>query len=250
MWTKIPHCSVTTSSGWLSFEEAIHKFKNCYADGIGFVFCEDDGLVGIDLDNVLNDDGSPDELAQPITSSANTYTELSPSRRGLHLYIKAQIPKGKKGRRIEIYTEKRFFTVTGHIPTFCERADVQNNQALADELYQYLTSREKAESLISPIIKRKSRFPSKSDREIINYIFSSSKDKKFQDLYNGEWQKYSFPSQSEADLSFFTKLMYWCQGDEQQAERVFKQSGLYRDKWERYDYKQRIIKKASKYYGN
>lgn len=142
IWTKMPHCKINDSSGWLSFEEAAHKYRYGYADGIGFVFHKDDGIAGIDLDGVIGDDGSVDELAQLITSKAGTFTELSPSRTGLHLYIKAQIPEGKRRGRIEMYPHGRFFTVTGHIPNFCSRSGVREHQKLANVLYKYLSHRE------------------------------------------------------------------------------------------------------------
>jgi len=248
LWTKMPHCKVNDSSRWLSFQEATYKYKSGYADGIGYVFHKDDEIVGIDLDGVIEANGEIDELAQVILSKANTFTELSPSQTGLHLYIKAQIPEGKRRGRIEMYSHGRFFTVTGHIPHSCEKRDVHGNQPLANVLFKYLTDNGNAKSLNKPQMKQPSY---KSDDFIINRIFTFSKDTKFKDLYNGKWQKYNeYPSQSEADCGFMQKLLYWTNGDEAQAERIFRKSGLYRIKSDRDDYIKNTLKKASKCYGN
>src|SRR5207247_8253601 len=41
-----------------------------------------------------------------------------------------------------------------------------------------------------------------------------------------------YPSQSEADLALAGILATYCGGDEQQIDRLFRKSGLYRDKWD------------------
>ena len=40
-------------------------------------------------------------------------------------------------------------------------------------------------------------------------------------------------SQSEADLAFCSHLAFWCGRDIAQMDRLFRHSGLYRDKWDR-----------------
>jgi len=91
------------------------------ADGIGFVFSEDDPYVGIDLDNCRNlETGEIATWARELIQLANTYSEVSPSGKGVKLWIKGRMP-GNKGKRndhyqtggIEMYPHYRFFTVTG-----------------------------------------------------------------------------------------------------------------------------------------
>lgn len=41
-----------------------------------------------------------------------------------------------------------------------------------------------------------------------------------------------FNSQSEADLSLCQTLAFWFNGDREKIDAVFRQSGLYRDKWD------------------
>ncbi|PLS86750.1 MAG: hypothetical protein CYG60_05595 [Actinobacteria bacterium] len=48
---------------------------------------------------------------------------------------------------------------------------------------------------------------------------------------------------SRADLALCSMLAFWT-GDEHQLDRLFRRSGLYREKWERADYRERTIRKA------
>lgn len=79
--------------------------------GIGFVFCPP--FVGIDLDNCVID-GTPNEYAAGVLKLfENTYAEWSPSGQGVHIICTGVIEKASKSSLREIYTERRFFTVTG-----------------------------------------------------------------------------------------------------------------------------------------
>jgi primase-polymerase (primpol)-like protein len=44
----------------------------------------------------------------------NSYTEISPSGTGVHIYTKAKLPStGRRKNNIEFYNSGRYFTVTG-----------------------------------------------------------------------------------------------------------------------------------------
>ena len=126
-WTKTPYnaktgkrASATSSRTWCPFEHALRAARERGYDGIGFVFSKTDGYVGIDLDDCLDDDGNPVREAQEILDKLDSYTEISPSRKGVKVWVRAALPDGK-GRRtkaegfgeIEMYDRGRFFTVTG-----------------------------------------------------------------------------------------------------------------------------------------
>jgi putative DNA primase/helicase len=71
----------------------------------------------------------------------------------------------------------------------------------------------------------------------------------FNTLMRGEWEKGKrYPSQSEADLALCTLLAYKHNGDEEKIDQEFRESGLYRDKWERDGYRESTIKKAIESY--
>ena len=53
--------------------------------------------------------------------------------------------------------------------------------------------------------------------------------KKFTRLWNGDIT--SFPSQNEAEATLYSILSFYCSGDMNQIDRLFKKSALYRPKW-------------------
>lgn len=88
-------------------------------DGIGFVFSSKDDYIGIDLDDCVDELGNVNFFAQKIINMLNSYTEYSPSNKGLHIICKAKLLKnqniGIKKNNIEIYNNDRFFTMTGNM---------------------------------------------------------------------------------------------------------------------------------------
>jgi hypothetical protein len=90
--------------------------------GYGFNEKESGGVVGIDIDNCI--DPQTHEIApwaKEIRDSLDSYTEQSISGKGLHILVKAAMPKGLNGETrqgihidpIEVYSGKRFFALTG-----------------------------------------------------------------------------------------------------------------------------------------
>lgn len=103
-------------SNWASFQTALQRWEasNGRLSGIGFVLTEADPFVGIDLDDCIDEEGNIAPWADAIVKRLNSYTEITPSGRGLRIFVKGKLPPG--GRRkgsIEMYDSKRFLTVTG-----------------------------------------------------------------------------------------------------------------------------------------
>ena len=78
------------------------------------------GLIGIDLDNAVDDEGKAKSEAQKIISRIPTYWEYSPSGKGFHGYVFGSLPQGHRTRKklgdgssLEVYSSNRYFTVTG-----------------------------------------------------------------------------------------------------------------------------------------
>ncbi|MCL2411494.1 MAG: hypothetical protein FWC97_07615, partial [Treponema sp.] len=79
--------------------------------------------------------------------------------------------------------------------------------------------------------------------DILDKIRSSRQGAKFSALFGGDASRYS--SHSEADQALCNILAWWLQGDFNEIDRYFRQSGLYRaDKWERNDYRTVTLEKA------
>lgn len=105
--------SVSDPGTWCSYREAK---ASGFGDGFGFVL--GDGVGGLDLDGVVDADGSLAEAARTLLDALPaTYTEVSPSGRGLHVFgLMPERPGrvvGFAGIKVEIYSKGRFFTVTG-----------------------------------------------------------------------------------------------------------------------------------------
>lgn len=106
---------------WAAVETAIEMRRHHaeHVNGIGFVFSPDDPYTGIDLDNIWQSDA--DEGAEwgmrVLERFGDTYSEASPSDKGVKIWCKAKALRcGRWNIRagaIEVYSEKRFFTVTG-----------------------------------------------------------------------------------------------------------------------------------------
>ena len=122
---KVPFSPVTGAPAkagqpvtWARFEDAVNACSN--HDGIGFEFNNND-IVGIDLDKVLDADGTLLPEAAGIVEIMDSYTEISPSGRGLHIFVKGDVPaSGRRKGFIEVYKAGRYFTVTGNVLRHCE----------------------------------------------------------------------------------------------------------------------------------
>jgi putative DNA primase/helicase len=99
---------------WSTFQEALEAYENGEYAGIGFVFSSADPYTGIDLDNCVDGDGEIALWALEIVRYFDSYTELSATGTGLHVIIQGEVPNRRKGD-VEVYSSKRFFTVTGHV---------------------------------------------------------------------------------------------------------------------------------------
>jgi len=101
-------------ANWGSFEQAVTALRRYRLDGIGMVLSEEDSLVGVDLDGCLDDAGTVAPWAQDIIAALDSYTERSPSGRGLRLFAFGGLPPGRrKVGDLELYDASRFLTVTG-----------------------------------------------------------------------------------------------------------------------------------------
>ena len=133
--TKVPYqidgtpAKSNAPDTWATFADALSVLRRGGYEGIGFVFHENDGIVGIDLDGCRNPDtGQIENWAKDIISRVNSYTEVSPSGSGVKIFACGTSPfrsgknknlpqfksHGEKEAGIEIYDKGRFFAVTGH----------------------------------------------------------------------------------------------------------------------------------------
>ena len=154
MQATIPFpASSTNPATWSSFEEAVAAVQQGHYDYIGFVF-NDNGIVGIDIDDGYTEDGFISQLAFDITSQSYSYTEESKSGRGFHIFVKGDIPfKGRNNLAgVEMYKTGRFFIMTGNM--VLPYTSVNENQRLLDYIVKeyFPETRERKTTTVTPRI--------------------------------------------------------------------------------------------------
>jgi putative DNA primase/helicase len=97
-----------------TFEAACAHLGRGRYDGLGFAFLPGDGLVGIDIDNAVDDDGVVSERCSAIVAACNSYAEYSPSGRGVHIICAGEVESFRENSiGLEVYSGRQFFTMTG-----------------------------------------------------------------------------------------------------------------------------------------
>jgi hypothetical protein len=248
--TKVPYspttgrrASSTNPQTWTGYPEALRACKEHGYGGIGFVFTPEDGLCGVDLDGCLDPEtGEVEDWAQEVIDELNSYTEVSPSGTGVHVLVRATLPEGRNRKgRFEAYDRGRYFTVTG------ERlaGTPQTIESRQDELRSVVRRVFGEEGKNGHEVPGEATEPvdnGLSDNEIIEKALGASNGEKFRRLWAGDPSGYT--STSEADQALCSLLAFWTGPDSGRVDALFRQSGLYREKWERADYRDRTISKA------
>lgn len=112
------HAKSNDPATWSEFRQAaMHLQQHPELAGVGYVFSEKDPFCGIDLDECRNPEtGEISERAKSVLDQFTTYSEISPSQKGIKVFLQGKLPgKGVSDHNggIEIYDRGRFFTVTG-----------------------------------------------------------------------------------------------------------------------------------------
>ena len=241
--TKVPYnprtgamAKTNDPSTFADFNTAMKSYAIGGWDGIGYRVSE--GIGAIDIDHCIREDGSLNDVAASILGIFSTaYFERSPSGTGLRGFFKLSpdfaydktvyyINNRKHG--LEVYlpgTTNRFVTVTGDM--FRAGTVTQDDAALKAALDTFMKRTTKTTSAFkgSPV----SYF---TDEQVIKHASESKSGDKFTALYAGNWEE-GYDSQSDADMAFVSMLCFWCGCVEEQIDRIFRSSGLMRDKWDR-----------------
>ena len=256
--TKMPVCaatgrmaSSTDPSTWCSFEQAVAAVGDRGAAGVGFVFAPDRAYTGLDLDHVLHDGVLEDEYRW-VVDAADTYTEVSPSGDGLHLYFRGSKPEGAERCRrgpVEMYDHDRFFTVTG-VP-FGKPKAVAARPDVVEKAYRMwvepdceraqptLASALAAPSASLPVAQRAGGGVSNgggetnelSDDDLVRRMRASRNGAEIGALLDGDMAAQG-NDHSAADMALCNHLAFWCGGDAARMDRIFRGSGLMRGKWD------------------
>lgn len=271
--TKVPYSPVTGNraksndpSTWGTIDAAERMMRDradLGLDGIGIML--GDGLIGIDMDHVIDADGQILPAAAKIINALDTYTELSPSGTGIHLLVKADGEyTGKHGSDIfkdaagtagaamhadiEMYPGGRYFTLTGK--PYGDLRPIAERTNTLDSLCERLWPKPKKDT--GSQIQPRTRAVSRSDADVLDKMRRHNPNAAA--LYdNRDMSRYD-NDHSRADLALAAHLLYWTDGDKQQADQLFRASALMRDKWDKIcyangdTYGQRTLDTAYAYY--
>lgn len=240
--TKIPYsaryngrASSTDPQTWATFDQVVEKLQKnrSFYKGIGVGVQKSDRLIFIDIDHCVDEEGELSGIALDILHHLpGQFVEISQSGSGLHILALGEIPRNFKNSKngVEIYSEKRFCSMTGN--SIGEGSPHEDPDGVRYVFETYKTP-EKPKTPVRTEISALQR----DDRWIIEH---ASKNRKFSDLYSGNWATL-YGSQSEADLSLCNYLAFWTDCNPDQMDRIFRSSGLYREKWDRRDYREETI---------
>jgi putative DNA primase/helicase len=220
----------------------VHQHGPRFA-GLGFRF-EFDSIapfIFVDIDNCRDSkSGEIQPWALEIIGRLNSYTEVSPSGKGIHILCRASrtpLAGNRKGN-IEMYWRARWAAMTGqHVPgtpfDLMDRTD--EVLALHAELFPPAPPAPPAAATSGGgTIKV-------NDDELLELARNSRNGVRFRMLFD---EPPSRPNHSEEDLGLCSLLAFWTARDAIRIDRLFRCSALMRDKWNRSDYRERTIRKA------
>ena len=240
--TKVPYnprtgqlAKTNDAATFSDFGTAMKAYAMGGWDGIGYRVSE--GIGAIDIDHCIRKDGSLNDVAASILGIfSDAYFEKSPSGTGLRgffrlspdfAYDKTVYYINNRQHGLEVYlpgTTNRFVTVTGD--TYRDGSVSRNDEAL--------------QNVLDTFMKRKAQVSNRTvepcsyltDEQVISHASRSESGDKFKALMEGRWEE-GYDSQSDADMALVSILAFWCGNVEEQIDRIFRTSGLCRDKWDR-----------------
>lgn len=244
-WDKPPrqpngaYASSTDSATWCDFERVISAVEETHRfDGIGFVLVRD-GFAALDLDRCIaagdtarvreGDLPKLEDWARAVVGDLDSYTELSPSARGIRIFVRGVLRAGRGNRNsaFEAYDRSRYVTVTGDHVIGTPRG-IENRQGSLDRV----TARMLPATSVALASHGRAIGDSGDDDELLERARSAKNGFRFEGLFDrGELAAFG-NDHSRADLALCSMLAFWCAGNAARVDRLFRRSALYRPKWD------------------
>lgn len=221
---------------WTTFPEAMqHLATDETLSGVMLAISEDLDLVGIDLDGCRGVHGELTPEAKALVETFDSYTEVSPSGTGVKLLCYGKKPgtrcraKSVHGcREVEIYSQGRFFVITG-LRLDWVSSEINDRQVELDDLYAGLFPP-------TPDRPRGPGGPSGGftgdDEALVNRARDAANGGKFTRLYDGGDIGEYGGDDSSADLALVSMIAFWTGPDPHRIDRIFRGSALLREKWD------------------
>ncbi len=206
--------------------------------GPGYEFHAGEGFFGIDLDGVRDPQtGKLTPLAAAVVALADTYTEPSPSGRGVHIIGRGELPRpeiaedrlGKKKGNYELYGGGRFFTMTlKPFPGYDTVREVDT--ATMRRLFALMWPEDMAPKPAPPPLSTVDAPPpcNLDDAALLERAFAAKGGEELRRRHGGE---YLLADPSADDWAYFSALAFWAQRDPARVRRLAEGSGRAREKW-------------------
>lgn len=244
-------------STWGTFDEALNAMAKNNYDGIGLEFGlkgDETPIFGVDLDyhpekatevSIERFHETLDEFEKGLC----TYAEYSPSGKGFHFFCFGKVPEGRRRNEtkaaiygsVEIYGSERFFTVTGR-PYGTPRPVAERTNEIIPLWKKYVDDTEERAKAALEAQRKQEEWEKNhknykpidmSDEQIIAKAKASpAVGYKFTALYAGD-MSLTNGDHSKADLALCNYLAFFTNGNAEQMDRIFRSSGLMREKWDR-----------------
>lgn len=264
-------------NSWSTYVEAKAAAAKFNFNGIGLVIPK--GYFFLDIDKKE----LSDPFVEKIISLMDCYTEVSPSGKGIHIlgkcdFHKLPLENGKLSKEfycknphnnLELYiggATNRYATFTGKVLVEKPVAEQTSKVLTFLELYMKKalftktdSANSKSKSNIfstkaaakgamnkSPQATNITTLEPMADFEIVITARKAKNGAKFSALYD-KGDISAFESQSNADQALCTMLAFYTGNNPELIDKLFRNSALYRDKWEREDYKSATINNAIKF---
>lgn len=227
----VMNASATDPKTWKPFEAALHDAVSMNADAVGFMLSHECGYTCIDLDVI--DEESQRRKKQKIDPSKwttevdrqrynkiiecfDTYSEVSKSGKGAHLWLRGTVGAGARRDGVEVYSQERFMICTGQM--FLDRPVRRN-----DELLDMLVREVRGANYAGPgaLVELE---PTEPDSVVWDRAANAANNDKFSALVRGEW-KDLYPSQSEADLALMSMFTFYSKSNSQ-CRKLFRATEL------------------------
>jgi putative DNA primase/helicase len=227
---RLSRARVQDASTWGSFEDAWGAYdEGTRYDGIGFVLTKEDNIVGVDIDSCVSEDGTLTETAQAVVGLLDSYTEWSPSGKGLRIFVQADLKEfaGKRRPELELYNFGRYLTVTGHhLPGLPE--SIEQRLEELRELYRFFFSGSAAAKQLPTevVLPEKQRILPGDDNLVLDRMFSGGMGNLYHEIYHGVtsgvWSNGAggAPDESRADVLLFNALAYYTGQDASAMRRI------------------------------
>jgi hypothetical protein len=224
----------------MTAQQAIDAAKITPGSGIGFVFTENDPFFFLDIDKAVQPDNTWSPLATSLLQvfTPACYFESSISGTGCHIFgsytTRPDHSSFNKPAKLEFYTKDRYAALTGNNASGCA-GTIADDQIkwLVENYFKPRAQEDIAEWTTGPVTDY--RGPEDDKELIAKMLESTSSAAVFGNKTSVKelWEGNTSQGRSEADAALCSHLAFWTGKDCERIDRLFRQSGLMRDKWDR-----------------